>query len=104
MCPLAPHAQRVAQRGASDPVDEDAARAVVRVARDGVFRSEPDELPLLLEEAGERGVVHLHRLEPELRLERRRRLRSLAELAYGARPVELRATPLEPEQRQDRVR
>ena len=69
-----------------------------------MLRSEPDELPLLLEEAGERGVVHLHRLQPELRLERRCRLRSRAELAYGARPVELRATPLEPEQRQDRVR
>src|SRR5665213_3621630 len=52
---------------------------------------------LILEKPGQRRIVHLQRLEPELCLECGRRLGARAELGRSAREVELRAAALEGE-------
>src|SRR5581483_12433162 len=94
-------AQEVAEASERDPAgslalgDERRARLLVRRRRDRVAVADPDEPPLLLEEARERAVLHLDRLQAEPRLERRRRLGARAEPGGGAGPVELGAPALE---------
>src|SRR6185503_8426640 len=105
--------EQVAEPGERDrarPVallDEGRPRALVGVARDGEAVADADERPLLLEEDGETGVRHLRRLQAgcvEARGELVRLARPPAERPRSAGEVELRAAPLEPEERDDRGR
>src|SRR5207244_48848 len=102
-------AEQVAEACERDPprllafADEHVARVLVGSRRDRVAVADADEPPALLEEAAERGIVELQRLEPERRLEGRRRVRARTQLGRRARPVQLGAAALEAEQRNDRL-
>src|SRR5581483_8243090 len=104
------HAEQVAEARQRDLAprlalrDEHAPHLVVGGTRHGQPGAEADEPPLLLEEAREPRVVHLHRLEAEACLELGCRRRPLAERACSSWAVELRALALQPEQRHDRGR
>src|SRR5690348_6800650 len=106
---LPAHSEHVPEAGQRDPprcfalADERVAGALVRGRRDSEAVAHAHEASLLLEEARERGIVHLDGLEAELRLQRGRRGGSRAQLGGCSRPVELRAAALEAEMRRDRL-
>src|SRR4029077_16365641 len=83
-----------------DAVEEGLACLIVRRPRDRVAVADPDEAALLLEETGELRILDADGLDAGLQGERLGGLGPFTKLGRRARPVELRASQLEPQVRE----